>query len=111
MPSARPRSPLPCLPFHCQDLDTIFIATNVKGRMALEANPDRALTRFEFMECIVRVAAAKYVKSKRLEAASDAMAALLEEHVRPHAVFEDPDEFREKHLFTEEVRCSLPCAP
>ena len=49
------------------DVDTIFIAANVtkSGEKPLPNNPERSLTRFEFMEAVVRLAVAKFGKAVR----------------------------------------------
>jgi len=40
-------------------LDRLFIATNVE-LVAMDDNPDKELCRFEMLEILVRIAAAKY---------------------------------------------------
>ena len=50
-----------------QDLDTIFIATNVvteKGRFRKSLCAAHSLSRFQFMEALLRIAIAKFVKCK-----------------------------------------------
>ena len=92
-------------------LDTIFIACNVedtvnisKDQAAANAlNQDRALMRFEYIEALVRIAVAKYVKPGHMSDLSDALNALLETDLRgrvPREALHDPDAFRRSRLYT-----------
>ncbi len=49
--------------FQLSEVDTVFIACNV-DMSKKKLNPERSLSRYEFMEAIVRIAHAKYNKSK-----------------------------------------------
>ena len=71
------------------DLDMIFVTTNFeeKGKPGSElaklnaVNDDRALMRFEFLQCLVRVAIAKYVRSGLINDVSEAVERLLLEDI------------------------------
>ena len=49
--------------FQLSEVDTVFIACNV-DMSKKKLNPERSLSRYEFMEAIVRIAHAKFNKSK-----------------------------------------------
>ena len=49
--------------FQLSEVDTVFIACNV-DMSKKKLNPERSLSRYEFMEAIVRIAHAKYNKSE-----------------------------------------------
>jgi hypothetical protein len=71
-----------------------------------EANADDALVQFELYEVLVRLAFAKFINSKEMNDASDALDRLMEEHVLsnvPEEVLVDPNEFRFNRMYTEEV--------
>lgn len=96
---------------HCRssDLDTMFIVTNYeedKGSEINKENDDRALMSFEFLEIIVRVAIAKYIKSKEVQDVSDAVemlcTACIQPNLCPEAVIV-PNDFRERKLYFEEI--------
>ncbi|CAK4473298.1 unnamed protein product [Aphanomyces euteiches] len=88
------------------DMDNVFVAANLE--MTEEAkqqdNPDRSLTRFEFLECIIRIAINKYCNSKPVvcETPAQALNRLMEDHLVA-AVPEDPNEFRTNYLYKEEI--------
>lgn len=90
------------------DLSTLFIAANVEENPKSEENKvnyDRALMRFEFLEVIIRVAIAKYLKSKVVERLWEAVELLLTENI-PLAdpiALTDPNHFRKRCLYTEDV--------
>ena len=70
------------------------------------ANDDNALVMFELYEVLVRLSFAKYINSKEMNDASDALDRLMEENVLPNIPEEclvDPNEFRFNRLYTEEV--------
>ncbi|KXZ55497.1 hypothetical protein GPECTOR_2g1046 [Gonium pectorale] len=89
---------------------TIFIAVNFEEEsetVEADANDDDAMVRFEFMEGLVRAAFGKYITSKRMTDASDAVGALLEEvssspNLPPEARV-DPNEFRRSRFYLPEV--------
>ena len=91
------------------DLDTAFIVTNFeedKGSEINRENDDRALMGFEFLEIIVRVAVAKYIKSKQVTDVSEAVEKLCVECIQPNLCPEAvlvPNHFRERRLYFEEI--------
>jgi hypothetical protein len=84
------------------ELDTKFIAANVEINK-MEANPDRSLTRFEFLEVICRIAISKYYKHGDATSESEAADMLIERHLEPYANVEDPSSFRHNILYCKEV--------
>ncbi|KAF1784262.1 hypothetical protein GQ600_16812 [Phytophthora cactorum] len=56
------------------DLENVFVAANLELTQEAKEkdNPDRSLTRFEFLECIIRIATNKYFRN-RLEAFANAI--------------------------------------
>ncbi|KAF1786678.1 Leucine-rich repeat domain, L domain-like [Phytophthora cactorum] len=48
------------------DLENVFVAANLELTQEAKEkdNPDRSLTRFEFLECIIRIATNKYFRKK-----------------------------------------------
>lgn len=71
-----------------------------------DANADDALVQFELYEVLVRLAFAKFINSKEMSDASDALDRLMEEHVLPNIpeeVLVDPNEFRFNRMYTEDV--------
>jgi len=88
------------------DLDTLFIVTNLekdKNSAKSKLNPDRALTRFEFMEILIRIAIAKYTKDGPMLSPSEAVNKLLVENVSlaPPIAQLDSDLFRKERLYKE----------
>lgn len=70
------------------------------------ANDDNALVQFELYEVLVRLAFSKYINSKEMNDASDALDRLMEENVLanvPEEVLVDPNEFRFNRMYTEQV--------
>jgi len=92
-----------------KDVDTIFIATNVQLGEPIKAaekkrNNQRSLTRFEFIEAIMRLAKAKYVNSGRATRYVEAVKLLIDEHVLPNmSEYDDPEVWRDERLYLEEV--------
>lgn len=111
-----------------QDIDTIFIAVGARLAPRLrgvacvltpcnrpqtcvvvgkrpQTNPDRFLVRFEFLESLVRLAIARFMKGKSQQTTSPAEAVrkLLTEHVLPKAGRQDLP-MRWDRLWCEEVR-------
>ena len=97
------------------DLENIFISTNVEdatrgapsqAQKALNsANLDKALMRFEFLQAIVRLAIAKYLKGGVVHDASEAVEKLLGEdfELLPPEARHDPEEFREARLYRRDT--------
>jgi hypothetical protein len=70
------------------------------------ANDDASLMQFELYEVLVRLAFSKFILSKEMSDASDAVDRLMSEHVLPNLPAEalvDPNEFRFKRMYTQEV--------
>ena len=77
-----------------------------KGSEMNKENDDRALMGFEFLEIIVRVAVAKYIKSKEVDDVSEAVEALCTRCIAPNLCPEaviKPNDFREQKLYFEEI--------
>ncbi len=92
-----------------KDIDTIFIVANLeedKKAKSAKINDDRALMRFEFLDCVVRIAIAKYLKSGDTDDVSDALEWLCERNIKgnlgPEAVH-DSNDFRKSRMYFEEV--------
>jgi hypothetical protein len=99
--------------------DTIFIASNymvTAGVEFPERNYDTALIRFEFINAIVRVAVARfktpghrsiscdsYPPTEKSESPNAAVLKLLSDFILPHAIWEDPNFFRNHWLVYEDV--------
>ena len=98
-------------------LESIFVAANVEEvaksfeeRELNKANDDQALMRFEWIQCLVRIAIAKYVRdensSEHIPDVSEAVSVFLENDVKPAMPKEatrDADTFRRARLYTRSV--------
>ncbi|RHZ08275.1 hypothetical protein DYB37_008284 [Aphanomyces astaci] len=88
------------------DMDNVFVAANleVTEEAKQQDNPDRSLTRFEFLECVFRIAINKYCNCKPIECESPALALhrIMDEHLMP-MVPPDPNDFRTSYLYKEEI--------
>ena len=94
-------------------VDTLFKAANFtekaedkEAELVNKLNDDTSLTRFEFIEIIVRLADAKYVKSEECGSLAEAIETLFVTKILPNVAPEallDTNEFREKRLYAEEV--------
>ncbi|KAG6942969.1 hypothetical protein JG688_00017841, partial [Phytophthora aleatoria] len=86
------------------DLENVFVAANLELTQEAKEkdNPDRSLTRFEFLECIIRIATNKYFRTNVCDTPAKAVDKLLQENIQPVAS-EDANEFRSRFLYTEEV--------
>ena len=85
-------------------------STDPKQQLANQVNADRALLRSEFIQAIVRLAIAKYIKERRLRDVSDAVEALFKEYILPNlspAALHKEDDFREKRLYMRNVAAVL----
>eukprot|EP00949_MAST-11_sp_MAST-11-sp1_P004880 g4880.t1 len=84
-----------------RDLDNIFIAVNAQSE-AEEENNSKALTRFEFVEAVVRLAMTRYPNPDKRISISFKQAA--SKHIVPcfHTDWH-LDAFRKNHLYTREV--------
>ena len=82
----------------------------VSGAVEDDANDDDALMQFELYEVLVRLAFAKFIQSKEMSDASDAVDRLMDEFVLPNLPAEalvDPNEFRFTRLYNEDVEALL----
>lgn len=91
-----------------KDIDTLFIATNVASMRArqvatIAAHNDRAAMRFEFLEALVRLAKARYVKRKGSVTHADAVRMFLDEYLLPNAKWDNGHKFRHDELWTQTV--------
>eukprot|EP00947_MAST-08B_sp_MAST-8B-sp1_P004424 g4424.t1 len=88
--------------FTISELDAIFIATNVeeKGTEGNDHNQDNAIERFELIEALIRVAMEKFDGA---QAVADAVLALFDNHIVPHAAHISPYPFRRERLYFEEI--------
>lgn len=86
-------------------VDRAFIAANVAldGQKLSEDNPTNALSRFEFLEIILRLAQSKYKETGICATYEEAMSKLLEEHIFPYANPDPWQEFRDELLWTIDV--------
>ncbi|OQR99914.1 hypothetical protein ACHHYP_03940 [Achlya hypogyna] len=88
------------------DMDNVFVAANLEvTEEAKQAdNPDRSLTRFEFLECIIRIAINKYCTGKNsvCETPAQAFEKIMQEHLVPMTP-QDSNDFRNNYLYTEAV--------
>ncbi|GLI68136.1 hypothetical protein VaNZ11_012472 [Volvox africanus] len=92
------------------DMQNIFVAVNFEEESETEesaANDDDGMVRFEFMEGLIRIAFVKYIHTKRMSDASDALGMLLEEVVAspslPPEVRVNPNEWRRTRFYTPDV--------
>jgi len=94
-------------------IDTLFKAANFEEKaeskeaeMVAKLNDDNALSRFEFVEIIVRVADAKFLKEKICDSLVEAITVMFEEFIIPNLAPEstlDVSVFREERLYTDDV--------
>ncbi|GMG17578.1 unnamed protein product [Phytophthora fragariaefolia] len=86
------------------DLENIFVAANLELTQEAKEkdNPDRSLTRFEFLECVIRIAINKYFRTNVCDTPAKAVDKLMQENVLP-VTPEDANEFRSRFLYTEEI--------
>jgi len=82
-------------------IDRVYIATNVNFNN--NSNSDRDLNRYEFMEILVRLAAAKYKDMGVCQTYSEALIKLLHENIFPYIEPLLCRPFREKKLYTFKV--------
>lgn len=99
-----------------EDLDTIFIAANVELGAKTRGNPGKALTRYEFLECVYRVAQKRHGAPRGdapAPAPHEALKALLDDDFLPHArdgpqeYLDLGDDYRRTRLYGEEVENAL----
>eukprot|EP01017_Pseudomicrothorax_dubius_P005020 TRINITY_DN11162_c0_g1_i1.p1 TRINITY_DN11162_c0_g1~~TRINITY_DN11162_c0_g1_i1.p1 ORF type:complete len:422 (+),score=86.12 TRINITY_DN11162_c0_g1_i1:71-1267(+) len=88
--------------FKLSDLDLKFIATN-SSEIKTKNNPDRALTRFKFMEIMVRIAEDKYIKAGLSPNFEDAVGNLIRDCLEPYVTQFNAQKFRDEVYWKEEV--------
>mmetsp|Transcript_13233 Transcript_13233/g.20160 ORF Transcript_13233/g.20160 Transcript_13233/m.20160 type:complete len:383 (-) Transcript_13233:290-1438(-) len=92
-------------------ISQIFVAVNFesdKGSMEADVNEDRALMRFEFVECMIRIAAKKY--ENQTEYLNEAVERLMNEHLLaklPPEALHDRDDWRRRRLYNRECDSAL----
>ena len=80
-----------------RDIDRIYIATSAtSGGIG-------GLQRFEFLEALVRVSKLKFVDTKEVDTADEALELLIEDYITRVGYFVDPDDFRKTHLYCKET--------
>ena len=94
-------------------LDRVFIVTNREDDQeenTADANDDRALMRFEFLEVIMRIAIAKFIDTKKTDSVPAAVKRLLTDHIATNkgegscnALIDDPTTFRKIFVYTQET--------
>ena len=86
------------------DLEIIFLAANLElTEQAREVdNPDKNLTRFEFMECLMRIALARYYRTGTVDSPAVAVGKLMKEFILPR-VDDNPDYFRTEYLYKKPI--------
>ncbi|KAL4168705.1 hypothetical protein KRP22_012103 [Phytophthora ramorum] len=86
------------------DLENVFVAANLELTQEAKEkdNPDRSLTRFEFLECVIRIATNKYFRTNVCDTPAKAVDKLLQENILP-VTPEDANEFRSRFLYREEI--------
>lgn len=91
------------------DCDTIFIVCNYqpdKKSPEAQVNLENAMMRYEFLECIVRCALAKYGKGQATDDVAVAVKMLLEKNLSPSlpaGALVVSNNFRTERLYAEEV--------
>lgn len=80
-------------------LDMIFIATNVSIH-EYSGNSERALSRYEFLEILVRLAVAKYGSTMEPH---KALITLLEENIFKYCNPEEVSDFRRNQIWTRDI--------
>ena len=96
-----------------QELTRIFASANyeaasktLEDREIERLNPDAALLRFEFMQCLVRISISKYVRDGTIPDVSEALETFLQRDLLPNlpkGATHDPEVFRRKRLYTKPV--------
>ena len=82
------------------DLDTIFIAVNVVAPgEKQEGNSSKTISRYEFMEAIVRIALRKFNKMTP----SNALKQLLDNYIIENANWDDTRKWRIEKLWLEQI--------
>lgn len=72
----------------------------VKGQLY---NPGNALTRYEFLEILVRIAHDRYIRTKQLKSISKAVTQLFDNYLLPYMTHFDSNLWRTQRFWTEDV--------
>lgn len=90
------------------DLDRLLIAVDATS-VGKDAK-DKALSRVEFLTCLVRLAVMKYILPGKMADVSESVDELLRNDLGPYldpTIFSTPDDFRREHLYSPEVAAVL----
>ena len=86
-----------------QDIDRIFIAVNFE-EVDLEANDDKSLCRYEFLEIMVRMAKQKYLDKGTADTMAEAVNRLITQYIIPNTCEIMPwQAFRDNELWNLEI--------
>lgn len=93
------------------DLDLIFIAACPKDDVnAAQLKFDHALLRYQWLQVVVRVAIAKYVRTGRTRDVSDALEMLISRDIEPNIsayAAHDHDLFRREQFYLQDTELAL----
>lgn len=85
------------------DIDLQVIACNSKlDKKRLTLNPDRCLTRYQFLELLIRLSLDKYYKTHEVKMFHEAVAKAFDAHLFPYFNDIDNSSFRWDKLYKEE---------
>ena len=82
------------------DIDRNFISANLKVENSF--GPEKALSRYEFLEVLVRLANFKYLETKTVGSFAEATDKLITDSLK-HFHYEPWQQWREEHLWTMDV--------
>jgi hypothetical protein len=81
-------------------IDTCFIAANFDGNNETNAPSNRYLSRYEFLEVLVRISDEKYCKSQICKSIPEALGHLLNDNLFKYSGFVvEQQSFREEELW------------
>ncbi len=84
------------------EVDLIFTSNTITGPKH-EYNSKRSLCRFQFWDCLVALANAKFVTSGLCKDLGTALQMLIQKHIEPYAERDDGNYFRKHILLTEDI--------
>jgi hypothetical protein len=80
-------------------IDTLYIASTYEQKDQVQ-NDNSQMCRYQFIECIIRMAHEKYVKSKFCKSLSQAVGVILNDHIFKNSAFVLPViKWREEKLW------------